>query len=115
MWDTPFDESMLDQRHVIIRCMTADDATHLFHILSSHGIGWNYSPHAVDPSDTRFSERSGKGTCYHVTNTGLMFGSCLTAETERIWKNYIKCTFGAPCILSDLNIPEDTEISLIGW
>lgn len=103
MWDTPFDESMIDGKNVIVRCNTKEDAEALFRIFRAHGITWCGGSLLEDTWFGRYCP-----ICYHVTTWGLKRGSVETAENSAEWGSYIKCTFRT-VTLADIDIPDDVD------
>lgn len=90
MWDTLFDESMLD-KGVIILCPEKDLADELFELLREHGIRWNNSM-SLNPGHT-FWDEARDATCYRVSiNRRLTYGSSYWYEGSN-YNAYIRCRF----------------------
>lgn len=103
MWNTPFDESMLDRGNIIVRCMTEEDAIELFKIFESRGMTW-CSGRPANTDRIHFM-KYGATTCYYVSGSGCVsYGSQEYADGE---ERYTKCTFGGVVTLPDVDIPGD--------
>lgn len=91
MWDTPFEESMLDGK-VIIHCPDESLADELIDILEAHGIRWGSGTPLVD--DTEWGNYR-EETCYWVKDKGLSYGSRNHAAEyfQRRYRGYTTCTF----------------------
>lgn len=108
MWDTSFDESMLNNEHVIILCLTKEDASALCAVFAAHGIKWA----GGEPlPDTTYFGRFDQ-TCYHVDCGLLRYGSRSDAESE--YEDCIKCTFRGVADLQDVDIDGDAYNILMG-
>ena len=91
MWDTPFDESML-QRNTIIYCPNESLFDELMETLERNGITW----YGDEPptSDSRWDEHR-EETCYWVEGRYLSYGNRDWAEEDpdEEYQNHIKCTY----------------------
>lgn len=88
-WDTPFEESMLNHRKVIIYCPDEDLARELFDILETHGICWcgNESMRNTHWDD------EGPDTCYRVTSRGDLKRGDTACYSDYVYEDHVKCQF----------------------
>lgn len=89
MWDTPFDESMLDESDVIIYCPEEYLAKELMEILERNGVEWSISG---NPTCKTNWEEYRHETCYWVRSKQLSFGDRNCAR-RRSYADYVRCTF----------------------
>lgn len=108
MWDTPFDESMLNlPQGVVIHCPDENLAEELFEIFKQNGVGENWRNSEWNPNWRKHK----KETAYFVKGKILRYGPRMHAE-QGDYSSYAKCTFyGAP----DFETASDDEfISFLG-
>ena len=90
MWETAFDESMLDGQDLIIHCPKEFLVDELMETLERHGIRW-YGDNGLPTEDTRWDEFFGE-TCYWVEEGKITYGT-LNAANGSKYSNHVKCTF----------------------
>ncbi len=88
-WDVPFDESMLDQRKVIIFCPDEELANELFEVLKANGIRW-FSGESMDHTYWR---NQGDGTCYRIMETGSLRRGSIDLYEDEDYDDYVRCQF----------------------
>lgn len=90
MWETPFDESMLD-KSLIIHCPDESLATELMELLEKNGVLW---VDGQEPTGGSKWHRNREATCYWVEPRGMSYENMDWAETHQDeYANHIKCTF----------------------
>lgn len=90
MWETPFDESMLDGQDLIIHCPDESLADELMEILERHGVRW-YGDSGLPTDDSKWDEFFGE-TCYWVEDGRMTYGTVKDA-TSRTYSRHTKSTF----------------------
>lgn len=98
MWETPFDESMLNSTsiedcYIIIRCPYKHLADELMDILSRNHIKWAGSKSHSGHNDW---ERYREDTCYWINNQLIYVNNTAYAEfcyTQELIPEYITCTY----------------------
>lgn len=111
MWETSFDESLLDGRNLIIHCPDEHLADELMEILERNGVQW-YGDNQPPTDDSKWDEFFSE-TCYWVEDSRLTYGTVRDAESSS-YSGHAKCTFfGAES--PDFDTATDDELrSLLG-
>lgn len=111
MWETSFDESMLDGRDLIIHCPDEHLTDELMEVLARNGVRW-YGDNELPTYDSRWDEFFGE-TCYWVEDRKMTYGTVRDAESSS-YSRHAKCTFlGAET--PDFDAASNEEIcSLLG-
>lgn len=114
MWDTPFDESMLDDpRGVIVLCTCRDDAIELGKILDAHGI--DDIGHPLEKKyDTCLEDVPDQAVCFNILDErlvedgaapGVSVQFCFRSFYEKaMFNSRIRCTFLPGGNLPDLDV-----------
>lgn len=111
MWETSFDESMLDGQDLIVHCPDESLADELMKILEKHGIRW-YGDNGLPTEDSRWDEFSGE-TCYWVEDGKITYGDVDDAQSRRYYGHTKTTFFGVKT--PDFDTATDDEIrSLLG-
>lgn len=104
MWDTTFEESMLEESMlsanpgIAIYCEDVDKAKELFDVFKRHGIGKNWNAGMHGDSVYCVSKR-----------IGLQYGSKDAVESIHPYSSFIKCTFYG-INTPDFDIASDDEL-----
>lgn len=109
MWETSFDESMLDGHDIIIHCPDKSLVDELMETLERYGVRW-YGDNELPTLDSRWDEFSGE-TCYWVEDGKMTYGDVGDAKDGR-YSRHIKSTF-LGTKTPDFDIATDDEFRLL--
>lgn len=113
MWETAFDESMLNtHENLIIHCPYEELAEDLMKILERNGVTW--CDEEKPTVDTEWDECE-RNTCYWVESKKLSYGDKRYAEDDHYGeesKEHIRCTFYG-VDTPDFDVASDDELWIL--
>lgn len=114
MWDTPFNESMLDDpsRNVIVLVQSEELAQEFVHLMYEHGVRWRGLNNVNNTSWREYKER----TCYFVEGNELTYANkeYAAGEEGEDFPNHIKCTFYGVDTPDFETASDDELVALLG-
>lgn len=112
MWETAFDESMLNtHKNLIIHCPYEELAEDLMKILERNGVTWCGEE---EPTvNTRWDEH-GRDTCYWVESKELSYSDKQYAEDDPYGEDeeHVRCTFYG-IDTPDFDVASDDELRVL--
>lgn len=111
MWGTPFDITMLDG-DIVVFCPNKELVPELLELFDEHGVKWGSGANTCSKAAYLWNFYK-ESTCYRVHNKSMGYGDKEFYESERRFRQYIKCTFYGTDS-ADSDVGDDEFMTILG-